>query len=246
MSEHSQEDLDALLDLQHTDARIRRLRHLLDDLEEQRALDEVAAETTAVEEQHGEVQLELDRVSSGQRQLEGEVEVLRTRRDAEQARMYGGEIVNPRELQSLRAEITSTERRIADHEDQLLETMEEADRLQTHADGLAARRDELRDRVGERTVARDDAAKGLLAELGELKATRRTQSEGLPAELLERYEHIAGRTGGTGVGKLDGNACTACRIDLSWADVNDLLNGPPLATCPQCQRLLVIPPDPTA
>ncbi|MFP4149875.1 MAG: C4-type zinc ribbon domain-containing protein, partial [Nitriliruptoraceae bacterium] len=37
------------------------------------------------------------------------------------------------------------------------------------------------------------------------------------------------------------NACTACRLTMSRADVGELLAGPPLTTCPQCRRLLVVP-----
>jgi uncharacterized protein len=84
------------------------------------------------------------------------------------------------------------------------------------------------------------AAKGLLAELGELRPTATGRPDSCP-ELLARYEAAAARAGGTGVGKLDDNACTACRIQMSRADVGELLAGPPLTTCPQCRRLLVVP-----
>ncbi|MGA1774965.1 MAG: C4-type zinc ribbon domain-containing protein [Nitriliruptoraceae bacterium] len=36
-------------------------------------------------------------------------------------------------------------------------------------------------------------------------------------------------------------ACTACRITFPRSDLNALLTGPPLASCPNCRRLLVIP-----
>lgn len=245
MSEPTGEQLDLLLDLQATDHRIRKLEHQLDDLPEQRAMAESRQRVTELGEALDETRIELERAAADQRRLEREVDVLSERRDAERSRLYDGSVTNQREMQSLEAEIASVERRVTEHEDELLEALEAVETLENRLATLEADRAAEEQRFGELEVARDDAAKGLLAELGELKATRKAQTEGLPADLLERYEHIAGRTGGTGVGKLDGNACTACRIDLSWADVNDLLNGPPLATCPQCQRLLVIPPDPT-
>jgi predicted nucleic acid-binding Zn-ribbon protein len=89
-------------------------------------------------------------------------------------------------------------------------------------------------------VARDDAAKGLLVELGEAKALRDRQAADLPGDLLARYEAAAEAGGGTGVGELSGGACTACRIELSRVDVDRLYRGPNLTTCPQCRRLLVI------
>ena len=90
------------------------------------------------------------------------------------------------------------------------------------------------------TAARDAAAKQLLVDIGETKAVRERQAAGLPDELRQRYETAAARAGGTGVGKLDQGACSACRIDFSMVDLDELYKGPPLATCPQCRRLLVV------
>ena len=241
MSEPTSEQLDLLLDLQATDHRIRKLEHQLDDLPEQRAMEESRQRTVELGEQLDETRIEAERVGGEQRRLERDVEVLSERRDAERTRLYDGTVTNQREMQSLEAEIASVDRRVTEHEDDLLEVLEQVEGLEQRIGRLEADRAAEEQRFAELEAARDEAAKGLLAELGELKATRARQSEGLPADLLERYEKVAARTGGTGVGKLEGNACTACRIDLSWADVNDLLTGPPLASCPQCQRLLVVP-----
>lgn len=241
MSEPTSEQLDLLLELQATDHRVRKLEHQLDALPEQQALEDSRRRVVDLGEQLDDARIELERIGGEQRRLEREVEVLSERRDAERARLYDGSVTNQREMQSLEAEIASVDRRVGEHEDELLDVLETVESLEGRLTSLEADRAAEQQRAEELEQARDDAAMGLLAELGELKAVRARQVEGLPADLLERYERVATRTGGTGVGKLDGNACTACRIDLSWADVNDLLTGPPLATCPQCQRLLVVP-----
>jgi uncharacterized protein len=63
----------------------------------------------------------------------------------------------------------------------------------------------------------------------------------LPPDLLDRYERAAVRGGGTGVGVLRGDACSACRITFPMSDINTFLTGPPLTECTQCRRLLVVP-----
>jgi uncharacterized protein len=241
VSEPTGEQLDLLLELQATDHRIRKLEHLLDDLPEQQALEASREQVLAYGRAHDEVRLELERAGVEQRRLEREVDVLSERRDAERSRLYDGTITSQRQMQSLEAEIGSVERRLSEHEDALMEVLENVEELEQRLAGLENDRVVEERRVDALTDERDQAAKELLAELGELKAARERQAQGLPPDLLERYERIAERTGGTGVGKLEGHACTACRLDLSMADVNDLLTGPPLAICPQCQRLLVIP-----
>lgn len=240
MSEFSREDLDGLLELQQTDSRIRRLRHQLDDLPEQRQLEEAEHGAEALDAARGDLGVELDKVGGEQRQLDGEVELLRTRLEAEQARMYGGEITNPRELQSLRAEIDSTQRRVSEHEDQLLEVMARQEDLQGRADELTGKRAEMDRLVESATAARDEAAKGLLAELAELEVERDRRREGLPEALLTRYDDAVSRTRGAAVGELRDGMCTACRIELPAVEYQELFTGPPLTTCPECRRLVVV------
>jgi len=145
-------------------------------------------------------------------------------------------------MRSIEAEIGSTERRIAEHEEALLETLERVEVLEGRADQLSEQLSIGRERVEELTLARDEAAKEIVAELRELEAQRDAQVGQLDDDLLRRYEGAVERSGGgAGVGRLEGNACTACRIELSMADVGELLDGPPLTTCPQCRRMLVVP-----
>jgi uncharacterized protein len=241
MTDVTAEQLELLLELQGTDSRLRRIEHQLDDLPEQQQLDASVERVAELGREHDDVRVELDRAAAGQRQLEREIDVLTQRRDAERTRLYGGAVANARELKAVEAEIETTVRRIDEHEELLLEVMETVDELQRRADGLAATQAAERELVETRTEDRDRAAKELIAEQAELAAVREAEAEQLPSELLSRYEQAAARAGGTGVGKLVGNACTACRIELSMADVGQLYAGPPLTTCPQCRRLLVVP-----
>ncbi len=241
MSEPTSAELDLLLELQATDHRVRKLRHQLDDLPEQQQLEATLATAGELDRQHDDIRVELERASSRQRQLEREIEVLTERRDHERSRLYDGSVGNAREMKAVEAEIETTTRRIDEHEEQLLEVLEQVEELETTAAQLVADGEAARTRATELEGTRDAAAKHLLAELGELEADRARRAEQLPAELLTRYEAAAERAGGTGVGKLIDNACTACRLTMSRADVGELLAGPPLTTCPQCRRLLVVP-----
>lgn len=241
MVDVTHEQLDLLLELQSTDHRIRRLQHQLDDLPEQQQLDAVEARADELGRSHADTQVELDRATAEQRQLERETDILTTRRDAERSRLYDGTVHNAREMKAVEAEIETTERRIAEHDDLLLEVMERVEQLEAQAAALLTERDNERRKAEQLVVARDDAAKGILAELGELQATRDQQAAGLPEELLTRYDAVAERSGGTGVGRLEDGACTACRLQMSKVDIGELYAGPPLTTCPQCRRLLVVP-----
>jgi uncharacterized protein len=237
----SSEELDQLLELQATDHRVRKLQHLLDDLPEHQRYEAAAARVGELGREQDDLRIDLERASAEQRQLERETEILTERRDAETVRLYDGSVTNSREARSVEAEIETTKRRIAEHEDQLLEVLETVEELEARLTELTTAQEASRREAEELGVARDEAAKGILAELAELEVTRERQAAGLSEPLLHRYQEAAARAGGTGVGRLDGNACSACRIELSYADVGELLAGPPLASCPQCRRLLVVP-----
>jgi uncharacterized protein len=237
--EPSTEALEALLRLQRDETSIRRLEHRLAELPEQAALDanlEQAGELTAARDAK---RVDLDLVAADMRKLEGELELLQQRRVDEQEKMYAGEISNPRELQALRAEIGNLGERIATLEDRLLGVMEQREELQGEIDALESRVTELADEQEQLTAARDEAAKGILAELAELEVARDGERGRVPDDVLERYEAKKEKHGAVAVGSLADGICTACRLELTPLEISELRDGPPLSTCPQCQRLLV-------
>lgn len=235
------ERLEELLELQRVDSRIHQIQYKLDHLDAQQVLDDAKERAAEVEEERARHRVDLDRARAEQRKVEGEIELLTERRDAEQARMYSGDISSPKELQSIRAQIDATEERISQQEDQLLELMEVVDRLETHVDQLGERREQLEDRIEDLTEERDAAAQDLLAEQAELEVERDEHRESLPDELLERYEEALDAHSGMAVAELEGGMCTGCRLELPMIEREELLEGPPLGTCPQCGRLLVVP-----
>jgi hypothetical protein len=150
------EQLDLLLELQATDSRIRRLEHQLDDLPEQQQLDACLARVEQLEQDHADTRVQLDRAGAAQRQLERETEVLTQRRDAERARLYDGSVANAREMKAVEAEIETTERRISEQEDLLLEVLEKVEQLEASVAALQDAADAERQRIARaRPVARD-------------------------------------------------------------------------------------------
>lgn len=239
MAEFTDDQLAGLLDLAGTDAAVRRLRTTLANLPEQQELADLGERRRAVSEQHADLRLERDRVTTVARTHDKEVDLLNERLAAEQQRLYGGDITNAKELGKLEAEIAAVTSRIDEHE---LAELEALETLEEHEESLDALEQELAglDEAIARVQQRlDESAAGLHAEIAEHEVVRDRQREPLPDELLASYDDVAERLGGDAVGRLDGERCTACGIRLSYADVNDLLEGPPLGTCPNCRRLLV-------
>lgn len=232
-------ELEALLRLQQAETKIRRLEKHLDELPEQQALDEAADKAARAKAAQDTRRVDLQQIESEMRRLEGDLDLLQQRREHEQTRMYGGEISNPRELQAVRAEIESVGKRIESREEELLEVMGRREQLSDEIETLAQRQAELEDQQDELTQARDEAAKGVLADLAEAKAARDRDREVVPDDLLERYDKSKARHSGVGVGRLEGGICSACRLELTPLEISDLRSGDPVGVCPQCQRLII-------
>jgi predicted nucleic acid-binding Zn-ribbon protein len=239
--DQSPENLDRLLALQAIDDDIRRLEHQLDGLVEQQVLDELVRQDSVLADGDSELQDDLELARRDQRQVEGEIDALGQRLDEERARLFAGSLSTGREIQAAEAEIASTSRRRSEHEDQLLDVMERVEALEERLGELRGVRGSLAERIVVAMEARDAAAQDLLARIAEVKVRRDPLAAALPHALLERYEKAASRGGGTGVGQLKNNACTACRITFPMNEINTYLIGPPLTTCSQCRRLLVVP-----
>lgn len=240
MADPTSEELDGLLALSETDSQIVLCNRRLDNLPEQQDLDAAQAERVQLEEELGDRRLASETAQARADKEDRQVDQLRERLHAEQQRMYGGEISNAKQLQSMRAEIDAVQRRIDEHEVAELEAMEEAEQLEATISDLDRQIAEADQRIEQLAERRDEAAQALLAEIAELEALADKQRAPLSPEVLARYDDARTRFRGHAVGHLDGDQCSACGIALSYADVNALFEGPPLTTCPSCQRLMVV------
>lgn len=240
MADPTPEQLEDLLALGDTDGEIRRLHKRLDELPEQQQLEAAEQERIGLSQQRADRTLDQDRVQAAATREDREVDQLRARLAAEQQRMYGGEITNAKELGSVKAEIESVERRIVEHEEAELEAMQQSEEIETEIADMDARLAALSTTIEELQTRRDEAAQALLAQIAELEVELDRHRALLPSDLLDRYDAAAARFGGRAIGRLDGDRCTACGISLSYADVNELVEGPPLTTCPSCHHLMVI------
>jgi uncharacterized protein len=172
------------------------------------------------------------------RALELEVGNIEAKLKANQERMYGGKVHNPKELSGLSEEAKSLRRRRSDAEDAALELMLQAE---TQEAELAERRACLRQ--AEAALAEQQAV--LQAEKEQLEA-RLTDLEELRTELRSRigsadlalYDDLRSALGGVAVALLRRGMCQVCGVDVPTDDARAAERGEGLHYCPVCNRLL--------
>lgn len=230
-----------LLDLQRVDTAIRQLQHRRAHLPEQQAVDENADILSTIGAEYADARERLEQLTRAQSRYEGEIATVESRRKSEEGRMYSGLITSEKELQALRAEISSLRQRKGELEDSLLEVMQESEDLESVVATLKERHAELTGKVAELERDRDHAAADIDAELVESRRERDALAQEIPAEIREYYEELRDRKEGLAVAELVGRTCQGCRLALTaveYEEAHERARGG-LARCEQCGRILV-------
>jgi hypothetical protein len=172
------------------------------------------------------------------RALELEIAGLNEKYKANQDRLYGGLVRNPKELGSLQQEATLLQRHRSELEDGQLELMIAVEEQEAELAERQARRRQIeatqRDEHAVLEVEKEQLA-GRLAELGEQRTALRQH---LRAPDLADYDDLRRRQGGTAVARLKRGTCQACGVDVPTIMACAVEHGEGMHYCPICNRLL--------
>jgi predicted nucleic acid-binding Zn-ribbon protein len=231
--------LDRLLDLQGIDLTVDRLRARMAGLEAGGEVLAVRKQLEETESRMGEAKLALDGVSRDQRRLEGDVDSMQQKIDAERKRMFDGSVVNPKELQAIGAEVESLQHRKARTEDLVLEQMEQREELEARVSNLEAEAGGARVRVEEieETSGREHVE--IERELADAITRREALAAKVDGELLEQYEDLRRQKKGVGVAALVDGVCQGCHQKLSAVYLDRLKRSPDILRCEYCRRILI-------
>jgi uncharacterized protein len=237
--EGSLRGLDRMLELQELDTGIDRLLARRAELESEEDVRTARARLAEAEAALGELQLSLDAVSREQGRMEGDVELIGRKIQAERTRMMDGSVTNPKELQSIQAEVQSLEGRKSRKEDELLEQMEQREELEARLGPLEEQAEETRRSMNE---LQDGSARELAeieASLGERAARRETLVQEFDPDLLELYEELRRAKKGIGASALVGGVCQGCHQKLSPVYLSQLKRERGVWRCEYCRRILI-------
>jgi uncharacterized protein len=230
---------DRILELQELDLSMDRLKTRRELLESGEDLRTARARLAAAESRLGELKLSVDEVGREQRRLEQDVDSLDRKIQAENKRLIDGTVANPKELQSIQAEVQNLRSRKERIEDQELELMERREELESSLGPLESEVAEHRDRVAEV----EESQSGELVEIEQALAERTAERERLlpvfDEELLELYTELRRQKKGVGAVALIDGVCQGCHQKLSPMYVERLKTTEGVRRCEYCRRILV-------
>lgn len=152
--------------------------------------------------------------------------------------LYGGKIVNPREVENfekekqiLRRQRDANDEKILEFWDILPPAKEAAAKIET---ALAEKQKQISER--KKAVLAEKAS--LEQEFARLTKLRPTATQGIPPGLMTRYEGIRQRTDGVGMAEATRrNTCARCGTVLAERAVQSLREDK-VVTCESCHRIL--------
>ena len=231
-----------LIELQKTDTELMRAQKQLDEMPEKRAILETRKKIGEIEQlrlKAEELVRKLKQVSS---KHEDEIAQVTDKFNTEQEKVMSGEVSNPKEIQHLTREMDSLRRRREKLEIDQLEVMERVENAEGQVAKVDAAIEGLKKKEAEHTAAFTERGGSIQSEMETLGASRSKLAGSLDASTLEQYESLRESKGGVAVGVLNGDACTACRMELPAQEVSRLRAGDEIALCPVCKRMLVVTP----
>ena len=175
------------------------------------------------------------------RLLNGEIEDLSAKIGAEEKKLFGGSVKNPKELSSIEHEVASLRKRKTEREDRLLDAMET---LETRQAEFAAAQERL---ATVEAIWRQRQA-GLLedkdqieTQLRALKIKRDRMAGEVPWADLTTYDRIRRAKRGVAVAAVLQDICQSCRVTVPNSVLRQVKVSQEFALCPSCTRILHMP-----
>jgi hypothetical protein len=232
-------DLDALVQLQHADASLRRVEAELAAIPGSRA--EIEARLGTERGRLDAAKAALDGCQKSRRQHEGAVQDFETKRSKYKGQLM--EVKTNKEYTAMLHEIEAVEREIRSREDQILAEMEQAEAL-----AADVKREEAlfkaEDERGKNEVrALEERRKALEARLVGLTEERDAAAAKVSPTRLELFKRVA-KARGDAVAEARDEMCVACHVRLRPQMFMEIKRNDEVMQCPSCGRVLYYEPPP--
>ena len=173
-----------------------------------------------------------------QRDLEWQVEDLGVKIAAEEEKLYGGRVRNPKELEALQRDVEAIKHQRSKLEDGLLDAMT---RVEALGEQVAFQETELASMEAEWRESQSSLQRER-AELSKALASLGAKREALVAQIRREdvavYEHLRLMRPGAVVASVEQGMCQGCRISLPISVLQQIRSGQVVVQCSNCGRIL--------
>lgn len=172
--------------------------------------------------------------------IQGEIDIVTSKHESGEKRLYSGTVTNPKELKDLQDQGAALTRRINELEDNKLETMIiEEDRQET-LEETVRRYDTVVDQRKRLENQLRLEHESLATVISTLTVEREVALNSVPKEVLANYDYARSKYRGVAVVLVSNGMCSGCGLRVSTALVQAARGGENMAKCDNCNRFLYV------
>ena len=182
---------------------------------------------------------EMDLALSKQGELDDAIGGYSARVEAAEAKLYGGGVTSPRELQDLQADVNMLKRHRGEQEDALLVVLEEVDEARRKRDATAGSLESQTAawKADQQSMTEEQAR--LEEEAFELELRREDLVALIPPTEVALYDQVRRSHPNHPVARMHNGACDACRVGVPTRMQIEVRAGSRPNRCPNCGRILL-------
>ncbi len=231
-------DLQHLIHLQELDLAAERVRRRIEDIPGAiAALDDRLSERTAAV---AAVKAKIDASQTARREIDKELAVVQGRLSKFKGQLM--EVKTNKEYQAMQHEIAAAEQGVREHEDRLLDRMEEQETLAAELKASdAALKSEQAEVAGEKKSI--EAERGEIErKLEQLTSDRAALAAQISRPAIALFEQLAKHRKGVALSEARAGGCTQCHVRLRPQVFNEVRRNDALIQCDSCSRILFYVP----
>lgn len=158
--------------------------------------------------------------------------------------LYGGKVVNPREVEAIQKEIAILKRQRGELDERILEIWEELPPQREAAEKIEKAISQRKVLLAQEQKHALESRTALEAEFKNKAAERTVKAKAVPPALLAKYESIRQKHGGVGMGEVDvkKRTCGSCGTSLPVRAIEGIKEER-IVTCESCHRILYFSED---
>jgi predicted nucleic acid-binding Zn-ribbon protein len=152
--------------------------------------------------------------------------------------LYGGSIVNPKELQDLQKEIASLTSFISTCEDKLLNILVDLEKEENELTEAKAKLQKTLSEFESKKSLLNGEKNQLLHNIDNQLGKRESVAVQFEQSIMDIYDSLRKTKNGVAVARLQDNSCSSCGSSLTASNCQQIKSQTKLFYCPNCGRIL--------
>lgn len=155
-------------------------------------------------------------------------------------KMFSGTITSSKDLENMQEEVKILTQKNDELENQILEIMDKIDEKKPSLDEITDKKEKVEKEIEEiKKEIRQDIKK-LEDKIGVIKERREKVVSRIPEDTMNGFRKMKSKKGGIAIAYLKDNICSACNMEMSAVDRDEITETDKIYNCPVCGRMLIV------